>query len=420
MKILGPIFGLSILTSHAFAAIPVGRGEVSFDISASATYDTNVTGGRNGPDDYRGTLSPHANYARRAGLLEADANLSLSSNRYVDQTQFDSDDVQADVTLKLSEKAHANFSGSFGASYSENFTVNRDINARIKSKTAAANGQALFVTGPRTRFGGRGSYSKSLQSGASDQEMWMGGVNFDYSDFLDRTALNLKYDYTETHSSGDNLLGVDLDQNSHLFSAGLSRPLYQDVTGRVSYGYRILNRSAAETATGVTQDNGTVLSASVEGPFLPPRMFPKIQSRFSISYEDAATPGINDTGTKQISGNLGLSWLARPNTTVSFDANRAQRLSITDFTVVSTTVQLRLNQKLRYNLDGMLGAGYNWETFKGVARSDEILSFDASLNYSFARNWRAGATYRFQDTKSSVRVADYKHGIVSVTLNYRF
>src|SRR3954463_4482230 len=92
----GSLFVLGAL--NALGSIPVGRGEISFDVSATGTYDSNLSGRRNSGEDYYGTFAPRVSYLRRAGKIEADASLSLSVQRYLDHTEFNSDDVSANLS----------------------------------------------------------------------------------------------------------------------------------------------------------------------------------------------------------------------------------------------------------------------------------------------------------------------------------
>ena len=101
-----------------------------------------------------------------------------------------------------------------------------------------------------------------------------------------------------------------------LTSAGLVRAINDVLHASISYGYRFLNRSAAETSSGTDGQSGSVFNASLDGPFLPQQYFPKITSQFSISYQDAATPGVrvidvaqSNTWPRASSSKYGPAWL---------------------------------------------------------------------------------------------------------------
>jgi hypothetical protein len=421
MKTLRLAVGLSVLAGSARADIPVGRGDVTLDLTTAATYDSNVFGAPDAQGDFYGTLTPHAVYVRRAGEVEARADVGVAFERYLDQTQLDAANLEAAASLLVSPDPTRKFSGSLGAAYAETSDVNTDVDARIKAKTATFTGTGAWIAGPRTDFSFNASYSDAGRDIASDQQLLASELIFDYKDFLLGNTLRLTSDYDETHSSGGNLLGVDLDQTSYSLAAGLGRSFYHDVIQAwLSYGYRVLERAQAETSTGVTRTGGPVIFASLIGPFLPRKYFPKVKSELDLSYEDATTPGVNDPGEKELTGALHLDWQARDTTTASFTATRSQRLSVDDLTVVTSALQLGVQQTLRYNLIGNISAGYNWDTFHGIGRSDQTVLFSARLNYVFARSWNAYALYQLSSADSNVHQANYARNIVTLSVAHTF
>ena len=158
----------------------------------------------------------------------------------------------------------------------------------------------------------------------------------------------------------------------------------------------------------------------MEGPFLPERYFPKITSSFTLSYQDAATPGINDTGTKELTGSLSLAWQARETTRLSFAARRSQGLSVNDLSVVTSSLQLGLEQTLRYNLPGTVTAGYDWSSYRTIAREDRTASFAAGLKYRFALAWDATLTGTVNSTTSTQPSSTVDRDVASLGVTYRF
>ena len=420
MKTIIIAAGLALGASAAFAGIPVGRGEVTASVTAIATYDSNVFGSHDATADYSGTLAPRVSYLRKAGQIEAEANAGISFIRFLDQTQLNANNVDVNAALRTTGSDIRNFSGSLSAAYVEASDVSTDINARINTKTTTFLGQTALVTGPRSDVSLSGNYTDTLRSVGSDQQFLTTEALYNYKDFFYGNSLRLSGEYDELHSSGDNSRGVPLNQTSYTFSAGLNRALGDVLRAGFTYGYRVLNRSQAETATGARRQGGAVITASLDGPFLPEKYFPKIKSQFSLTYQDAATPGINDTGTKELTGSLGLTWQARDTTSASFSAHRTQRLSVNDLSVVSTNVQLGLDQILRYNLTGSLTAGYDWSSYRTIAREDKTASFSAGLKYHFARAWDASLSYTLNSTSSTLRQSTFDRHVASLGVTYRF
>ena len=413
--------GLAVLTSTALADVPLGRGEVSTTVTATTTYDSNVFGTHDATADFSGTLAPQVSYARKAGEIEAEAHAEISFIRFLEQTQLNANNLDVGAALRIPQSDIRNYSGLLSAAYVEASDVNTDINARINTKTTTLVAQTALVTGPRSDLALNGNYTDTLPSVGSDQQIFTTEALYDYKDFFYGNSLHLTGDYEELHSSGGNSLGVPLNQNSYTFSAGLERAFADNaLRAGINYGYRVLNRSAAETSTGVQRQEGPVITATLDGPFLPEKYFPKITSQFALSYQDTATPGINDTGTKELTGSLVLAWQARENTKVSFSAHRTQRLSVDDLSVVSTNVQLELDQTLRYNLTGSLSAGYDWSSYRTINRQDQTASVSAGLKYHFARAWDASLSYVLNSTSSTSRQSTFDRHVVSLGLTYRF
>lgn len=421
MKIKLLAAGLMLAGRAAFAGLPLGRGEVSATATATATYDSNVFGSADATADSSATLAPRLSYRRQAGRLEAEANAGVSVIRYLEQTQLDADNVDADVTLRTADDAFRHYTGSLFAGYREDSDVSPDINARINTKTATVLARSTLTTGPRSKVALDGTYSDVWRSLASDQRDLTAEAVYDYQDFFRGNSLRLTGEYEQFRSSGGNAFGVPLNQDSLMASAGLNRALLHDTLhAGLSYGYRILSRSRAETRTGTGRQAGSVVTASLDGPFLPEKYFPKVKSQFALSYEDAATPGVNDTGSKELTGLLSLAWAARDATDVLFSARRNQRLSVDDLTVVSTKLEIGVEQTLRYNLTGTVKAGYEWASYRPDNRRDRIASFTSELKYHFARTWDGSLSYVFTDTSSVLRQSTYDRHLASLSVTYRY
>lgn len=414
---------LAALTVPALASIPVGRGEISATLTGTETYDSNVFGTPDATADWSSMLVPHVAYAHKSGQIEAEADAGVSIIRYLDQTQLDANNLDASTTLQVLESDFRNYSGLLSASYREASEINNDLNARINSRTAIYNGRTALVLGPKSDAAVSGTYTDSRYSGGNDQQFLTSEALYDYKDFFYDNSLRLVSSYDELHSSGSDAIGVPLDQNSYLLSAGLDRALYHDLLrGGLSYGYRVLNRSEAETRVngGERQQSGNVIGVSLEGPFLPPTLFPRVTSLLSLVYQDAATPGIYDTGTKVLTGHLSLAWEARENTTVTFSADRIQRLAVNGIAVVTTSTSLEVQQKLHLRLTGTLGAGYEWSSYHPDGRADQTAKFDAGLRYEFARVWNARLIGTYRSTSSTLPAAIYNRLVMSLSLTREF
>lgn len=412
---------LAVLAVPGWASIPVGRGEISASVTAAVTHDSNVFGTPDATADWSGLLIPRLKYARKAGRIEAEVDAGISIIRNREQTQLDAENLDGSVTLRILAADARKYSGLFSAVYRESSDLNSDLNARINTKSTVLTAESSLITGPRTRAALSGSYSDYRRSAGSDQQVLTTEALYDYQDFFYGNFLRLTGTYHQLSSSGENVLGVPLERTSYMAAAGLGRKLYHDTfQGFISYGHRILIRSEAETVAGDRRQNGYVFGATLEGPFLSKRSFPKITSLISLSYQDAAVPGIYDAGTRELTGQLSLVWKARDNTSFNFAVIRSQRLAANDLAVVTTIVRLGLEQVLRYNLTGTLSASYDWSSFRSVSRQDKTATLSAGLRYKFARVWAASFSSNFTSITSTIPAAGYDRLVTSLSVTREF
>lgn len=409
------------LVPSALAFTEIERGELLLSTTASATYDSRVLGGASGADDMIFTLFPQLIYRRsETAQLKLDAHAGVSVKRYYDLTQFNSEDVTSGINLRLPQGVGPRFSGSFKMSYDEHSDVNYDVNQRVRDKIFSTRLDTNFLAGLKTSFDFDAGLLQAHRNIYSDRDQWDAGLGFNYLDFLQGTALHVRYRHLDNETSGDNSFGVPLNQKLDTYSVGLSRPIYSDVKASVSYGYRILDRSRAETVTGETHYAGSFVSASLEGPFLPASRFPKLDSSLSLFYQSSDVPGINDNNTRRFGGAANLSWQARPNTKLSLNARRALELTIDDLTVESTSASFGVTEDIGHFIDAGATVGYDHRVYRGISRDDNVFFFQGRIGYRMTKYWSASGNYYYRNSDSSNAIANYQRHIVSVSANYTF
>ncbi len=423
--------GSTLPALHSFGFAEFARGPILLDTKLTAGYDSYFIGSssKDTSGDSFATLAPTLTYSRNAGRGSIDLAAGVSFTRYDRNSDQDSEDAHASASITLPTAPGSRLDGSLNASYTEETSVDDVVQDRIASKTAGLNLAFRYQLGLKTSLSESVRYNKSWRDGAyGDQETLGNNLGFTYSDFLGKTSLNLGHTYTSTSSGGVNERSASLDQESHAFSAGLSRPIYGSIKGSAGYGYRFLDRSAAETIIGQTQNNGGYFTLGLDGPFLPPARFPKLKSSLSLAYEQPTSLGINDTGGKTLTGNLGLSWDARERTSVSINASRNVNLTATDLSVETTQVALGVTERLGDFTTVTANLGYQWNTYRGVSREDNSLTGSLSAGRRLNKNWSLGAAYRFFRNENSsastlaprLQGADYTRHLVTATLGYIF
>lgn len=407
----------------AFAFAQIARGEAVLSTSARATYDSRVFGGYSTADDTIFTLDPRLIYKREAGQIKMEANLGMRFNRYLDYSELDSDDLVTSVELRLPSGGPSIASGSFLTSYDEHTDVNYDVNRRVREKTFLTRLNGVMPLSVKTAVLLSGMFRKDERNQFSDRETREGSAGFRYMNFLGGSMLDLRYRRLEVETDGGNEFGIALDQKSDIYSATFSRPLYQEARGFVTYGYRVLHRSRAEVFGADDDSSGSIFSVGIEGPFLSPTRFPKLDSSLSLSYQEAETPGIQDSMGKRFVGALHLGWQARERTEISFNARRSIELSIQDRTVEMTSVHLGVNQAIGNFMTGSISGGFESRDYRlsGPAdREDDAFIFRSALHYRITRTWSANAEYRLRSTDSNVGIADYARHVVVLSGTYTF
>lgn len=419
---------LLLLTAATLGAAPavfgfaeVSRGELLLSTSGRATYDSRVFGGYRSGDDYIFSLDPRLIYKRAAGQIQMEADLGARINRYLDNTGFDSEDLVTSLLLRLPPGGTAPASGSFTLSYDEHTDVNYDVNRRLREKTFLTELESTVPISLKVAVLLEGMFRKDTRNQFSDRETRSGSVGVRYQNFLGGSRLDVRYRRLEVETSGGNEFGIPLDQSSDIYSATFFRPLYEDVVrGFVTYGYRMLHRSRAEVFGGDVSEGGSIFSVGIQGPFLPPNRFPKLDSSLSFSYMKAETPGLNDTTDSRFVGNLSLAWQARERTRLTFNARRSLDLSIEDRSVETTAIFFGVDQAIGNFMTGTLSAGYEARDYRVPTRKDDAFIFRSSLHYRITRAWSAAGEYRLRATDSTSRVADYARHVVVLSGNYTF
>ena len=408
------------VTSSSLGFAEFARGEVLLSTTGRAMYDSRVFGGLNPADDYIFTLEPRLIYRREAGQLKLDSYAGMRVNRYNEFQELDSEDFFTSVRFSLPPEAGTRASGSFETSYDERTDVNYDVNARMREKTLHSRVNTLIPTGLKTSVALGGSFRKEDRNHFNDREIWEGTAAFRYADFLGGSTFEARYRRLDVESTGLNFLGIPLDQKSDIYSVSLSRPLYHEVRGSISYGYRVLHRSRAEVAGMSNRAAGSIFAVNIEGPFLPATRFPKVESSLSFGYQEAETPGIADTGGSRFFGAARLGWHVRERTQLFVQARRALELSIDDLTIETTSGEIGVTQVVGNFTHLTASVGYEERDYRTLTRQDEAFTAHAAANYRITKFWSAAANYRLRATDSNSVIASYDRHVVWLSATYTF
>ena len=387
--------------STCFGFAEIARGSLLLQTTGSVTYDSYFIGTVDNDPDTIYTLYPALRYSRNAGRGTISASTGVAFNRYETNQDLDSDDLRASFGVELPTIEGARLEGSFNAGYNEATTVDLFVNDRVASKNLSTSLALKYRLNDRMLLSESLSYNNSKRELYSDQEVFSNMLGLTYRGFLRGSSLTLSHGMTLTSSSGDNFAGVALDQQSHNLSLGLSRPLYGEVTGSLSYGYSMLRRSSGETTNGQTKSNSSYVSASIEGPFLPRKHFPKLTSSASLAYSQSAIAGVNDDAGKFLAGSMSIAWAARERTKFNVRASRSMDLAVNDLTVANTRVGGGFNQQIGRSTHLAGNVGYTWSSFRGVDRTDNVLDAGLNLSRGFNKYLSASLGYTYQDNNNT-------------------
>ncbi len=415
------VSGLSLLlTGTCLAEIQVGDGALQLDTSLTGVYDSNLRASVNNIEDYYLSFQPTLRYRRPGARFLTEASAGVRIKRYLDTTTSNSEDadLRFDWTMK---RADGHTTGAtLGLRYFELTEADLDINDLVRTKTFSANISGEVLMAERNLLSAGLSYHDSDRNLGSDQKNSNAHVGYTYLGLSSGSELNFTYSHQESTSTQNGSTVDAIDQKGDTVSTTLSKQLYDQLRGGITYGYRWLDRGQQEALMGLTSSSGSFFGLNLDGPFLPHQYFPKTTGTFRIGYEKAETPGLNDRNNERLVGQLNLSWAAREHTTVGLFASRSQDLSITDNTVINESTGLTLRQAIGAFVDADFSLSYTNADFVNLDRKDDRYEARAGATYRINRTWSSGLTYRYLKSDSNAAVANYTRHIVSGTVNYAF
>jgi hypothetical protein len=414
---------LSVLAAlvgpRALAFEEIDHGALLLATTAAATYDSDIQGGPNANSDFIYSLYPDLLYKEDQSLLKVNAGAGITFQRYETYTQYNSNDADGHLNMDLGPSESLPLSGTFDNSYVEKTDVDYDLNARVHTKTLSSALNGLYTLSRQLSIGATGSYVRIDRGSDGTQLMEGGGASLNYQDFLNAANVSLQYNRLEASASSVEG-GPTLDQISNSYSVVVSRPIYDDIKASATYGYRFLSRSADETEDSEPDADGSYYSVSLDGPFLPPNAFPKLKSLLSISYERATTPGINDQGGNRLVAAAHLTWSATDTTNLGVTADHSQELASNNLTVVSTDFLANVGQDIGHFVHAEVGGGYSRREYIGIARTDNVGTGYAHINYHATKALTVSLNYDVHATSSNDVLASYSRNQVRLSATYTF
>lgn len=407
----------------ALAQIYTAGGTINLQASLTETYDSQILGRADSGGSYSTTLSPSLHYVRDESILRTNAELAVGIERHFDDSTFNQETYSASTGVALERGTLGNYGLSLNLSYTRGASANYDIGARLQSESYGLSGAFDFSTGERSGLSFSTALSRNISGSFGTQNSYRNSAEFHFGPFFKETSFYTSLSSTITKSSGKNDLNSGLNQNSTVWSLGLDRKLTEKLTLRLGTGYSWYNNPNAASTYTTGNKGAMVFNASLTGPFLPERYFPKTESSFSIAYSENPSRGLYDNGSKSLTGGLNLTWNARENTKLSFSASKGMRLTVNDYTADTSTVEFSISEKMTSGVQLSGSVGYTWNTYSGTTSSSQsgaTASTAASYAFGKRRNWSGALSYRFTQSSSAVAFRDFNRHTASATLSYSY
>lgn len=399
----------------------VGPGRLTAEATATTTYMSNVDARRGGSDAVLVSFAPALEFERRGTLLETRALAGVEFEHPLSGPGSDREAMRAGLVLSTARSAGARFAPSLRTLFTESYNSDLNVNARVftrQSTTAAGAEMALtpdlsaavnstYETARAGGFTGRHSLENRGRVDAA-----LGGRRSLFAELTHRVV-----------ASDDRGGGVAaLDQRALNTTVGFSQTFGLATRASLGVGYLEQRRSAAETRLQSPGGSGANVMASLDGPFLPPALFPKVTSRLRLAYGRLENPGLQDTGNKQLTGELAVGWAARAGTRLGIAAGRTRDLAVNDLTVESTHTHVLVDQRAGSRTQFTASAGYEWMTVRGITRHSEgaVATFTATRKLGTRGRWEGRFAYDYRDLTSSEQIANFAQHTGRLSSTYRF
>lgn len=417
LKLLGLLPALAAVCSAEWQA---GRGAVTLEAALSAAFDSNLYASAREVSDYYLTFEPVVRYREPTARFVTNGSAGVRIRRHLDETFSNSEDADVRLNWAMAREGGHTTGAALDLAYFETSDAVFDVNQRVRARHFHASGSGEVLVARRNLLSAGFTHREGDRDIGSDQRSRSGRVGYSYVGFPDESTLGFSYLHQHNRST-DTFSGArQIDQTVRTVSATYSRPLYAEATAALTYGYRWLDRGSTEAAFALPDRQGSFVSFSLGGPFLPARYFPKTSSTFRLAYEQAEVPGMNDRSNERLVGQLDVTWQARERTSVTLSARRAQELSITDNTVINAGGGVTVRQAVGNFIQAEMHLAYTNAEFIGWGRTDDRYEARVSGQYAINRRWSSSLAYSYLDSESTSPIADFDRHVVNLTATYAF
>lgn len=399
----------------------VGPGRLTAEATATTTYQSNADARRGGGDALYVSLSPVLEFERRGAWLETRALAGVEFEHTVSGPGTDRDARRAGVNLGTVKSANPRFAPSLRTLFTESYISDLNVNARIFTRQTATAAAAEITVSPELTATLSSTYETNRAEGFTSRHSFENRGRLD-SSLGGRRTLFAEVSHRVIASDGAAGGTAALDQRALNTAVGFTQGFGTATRASLGFGYLDQRRSAGETRQNSRGSSGTSVLASLEGPFLPPSLFPKLTSQLRVAYSRLENPGLLDTGDKQLTGELVVGWAARAATRLGLAAGRTRNLTVSDLTVETTHTHILVDQAVGRQTVLTATAGYEWMTVRGLVRHSEgaIATLLATRKLGSRGRWEGSFNYSYRDLNSSEQIANFAQHTGRLSTTYRF
>ena len=347
---------LPCLTGHAL--VRIGEGQLDLTLSSTVTYDSQIRSRDGSGSDTIISLSPTLNYSREAPAYALSAGLGLEIVRFVDNGQFDDENLF--FTLSVSPSA---------ITEGDRFVFNSSINMAARTEARPEIGEIVTSRNYSATAGllYRPNKSFSIRTTAN---YGLDDPDGPYSQ-LESISLGsmISVPISETYSADAGITFTQTDSGDSLSTANDTFTYYGGL------GINFSEKLKGSIHTG-WQERDLEEGQSDSNPYL------------SVS----------------------LNWLIDASTSAGFSASQTVGNTIADQTSETLSLRGSVNRTLRRGLGATAVIGYSESKLSGIAsgeRKDEEITVEAGLSYALTDWGTIGMDISHSDRSSSEAAFSY-------------
>ncbi len=417
LTLLGPA---GAFVTSAQAEWTVAQGRLTAEATATSMYMSNAEARRNGAEAFTFSFAPALDYKRQSALIETSATAGVEFEHVLDGPGSDREAKRAGLTFSTAKSAGYRFTPTLRTLYTESYSNDLNVNARIfnRQTTTAAGGEMTFS--PTLTAALISTYETNRADGYAGRHSLENKGRLE-SALGGRRSLFAEVNHREVASDDRSAGSTALDQRALSTTLGFTQGFSTGTKASIGVGYLDQQRSTAETLLRSKGSSGATVMASIDGPFLPPTLFPKLTSMIRLAFGRLENPGLQDNGNKQLTGEVAVGWAARSTTRLGLAAARTRDLTVNDLTMERSRSVATVEQSVG-NTSRLAGTlGYEWMTIRGIIRHSEgaIATFSASRKLGSRDRWESRFNYEYRDLNSSEQVANFSQHTVRLSAIYR-